>query len=89
VSADKLVKLDKKKAFIAKISNKKFVWANIISSKSEDDNLILKMKADANGNIFILGTSSNPVSIGGKTIAKTGSKQFAYIAKLDANGNCS
>ena len=88
VSGAKLVSLDKKKGYIAKISDKKFVWAKIISSKSEDENLILKMKADANGNIFILGTSTSPVTIAGTTINKSGSKQYAYIAKLDADGNC-
>ena len=88
VPASKLVSLDKKKGFIAKMSGNKFVWANNISSKSEDENLVLKIKADANGNIFILGTSTNPVTISGTTINKTGSKQYAYIAKLDTDGNC-
>ena len=88
VSGAKLVSLDKKKGFIAKLSGKKFVWAKIISSRGEDENLILKMKADANGNIFILGTSTSPVTIGETTINKSGSKQYAYLAKLDANGNC-
>ena len=89
VAGAKLVSLDKRKAFIAKISGKNFEWANIISSRGEDENLILKMKADANGNIFILGTSTTPIAIGGTTINKTGSKQYAYLAKLDSDGNCS
>ncbi len=88
VAGSKLVSLDKKKSFIAKISGKKFVWASIISSRAEDENLILKMKADANGNIFVLGTSSSPVTIGGTTINKSGSKQYAYLAKLNADGQC-
>jgi hypothetical protein len=88
VSAAKLVSLDKKKAFIAKISNKKFIWASIISSKGEDENLILRMKTDSNGNIFVLGTATNPVTIGGTTINKTGKKQYAYLVKLDTNGIC-
>jgi hypothetical protein len=84
--ANKLVSLDKRKSYIAKISNGEFVWAKTFGSRTEDDNLIVKMKADAEGNVFILGSASNPISLGSLSINKTATKGYAYLAKINPDG---
>ena len=85
--ASKLVSLDKRKSYIAKISNREFVWAKTFGSRTEDDNLIIKMKADAEGNIFILGSASTPISLGSLSINKTAKNGYAYLAKINPDGD--
>jgi hypothetical protein len=89
ISASKLVSANTKKAFIAKIdASGQYVWARTIDSKTPDDNVIIKLKADGNGNVYLLGAATNPVSIGSANINKTSKKAYAFIAKIDANGEC-
>ena len=87
-SAAKLVEQDRKKIYLARISNGKFVWAKSFGSRSDDDNPIIRIANDKQGNIYVLGAASGTVTIDQVSIPKKSSKEFAaFLAKLDGDGN--
>lgn len=87
-SAAKLVELDRRKIYLARISNGKFVWAKTFGSKNDDDNSVINIETDKQGNIYLFGVASSQVFVDQIVITKKSSKDVAaFLIKFDENGN--
>lgn len=86
-SAAKLVSQDRRKIYIAKMNSEKFIWAKTFGSKGEDDNPIIRIRTDKSGNIYVLGAASSPVVLDGITINKTTKDSYAFLAKMNEDGD--
>lgn len=84
--ASKLVSQDRSKIYLARISAGKFIWAKTFGSKDDADNPVIRVRTDAEGNIYVLGASTSSVTIDNTTIHKTGKDAFAFLAKFNENG---
>jgi hypothetical protein len=72
-------------SFIVKVTTHgELIWVHQIVNSGSNDGLI-KIRSDGVGNIYVVGTCNQNVTIGGQSIP--GAKNTSYVAKLNEEGD--